>query len=251
MICDAPKLAKVCSLIFTKFTFCRANHILSRVINRLGPIEAEYIEIMQRIILLVAALAVLAVTFSCGGSGSGSLTGGGESPTEAYKRLFKAVKSKDVEAIKAELSVKSIEFAKMAAGRNNTPIEKVFENGFTATTMNATLPEIRDQRIAENMGAVEVYNAKDSRWEDLPFVLEDGKWKLAVGDLFAGSFKSPGKGRDAIEKEAANVANPNLVQAPAPNTSANANIVPIVPKPAANSVANSVNPVPKPANTAK
>jgi len=99
---------------------------------------------MKRIILLIGALGLLAVGFSCGGSGGG-ITGGGESPTEAYKRLFKAVKAKDTEAIKAEMSVKSIEFAKMAAGRNNTPVEKVFENGFTTTTMNATLPEIRDQ----------------------------------------------------------------------------------------------------------
>ncbi len=205
---------------------------------------------MKRIILLIGALGLLAVGFSCGGSGGG-ITGGGESPTEAYKRLFKAVKAKDTEAIKAEMSVKSIEFAKMAAGRNNTPVEKVFENGFTATTMNATLPEIRDQRIADNMGAIEVYNSKDSRWEDLPFVLEDGKWKLAVGDLFAGTYKSPGKGRDALEKEAANAANPNMTQAPMPNMTSNTNVVPIVPKPASNAVANGANPVPKPANAAK
>ena len=114
---------------------------------------------MKRIILLIGALGILAVGFSCGGSGGG-ITGGGESPTEAYKRLFKAVTAKDTEAIKAEMSVKSIEFAKMAAGRNNTPVEKVFENGFTATTMNATLPEIRDDEAAllypDPRGAVEL-----------------------------------------------------------------------------------------------
>jgi len=101
------------------------------------------------------------------------------------------------------------------------------------------------------MGAIEVYNSKDSRWEDLPFVLEDGKWKLAVGDLFAGTYKSPGKGRDALEKEAANAANPNMTQAPMPNMTSNTNVVPIVPKPASNAVANGANPVPKPANAAK
>ncbi|MBP6005101.1 MAG: hypothetical protein KA746_16850 [Pyrinomonadaceae bacterium] len=192
---------------------------------------------MKRIILLIGALSILAISFSCGGNAGGGLMGGGESPTEAYKRLYNAVKSKNTDAIKAEMTVKSLEFAQMAAARNNTPIEKVFENGFTATTFSEKLPEIRDQRIADNMGAVEVYNAKDSRWEDLPFILEDGKWKLAVGDLFAGTFKSPGKGRDAREKEAANVANPNLVPAPAPNAAANTNpnvVVPIVPKPATN-----------------
>ena len=215
--------------------------------------EDEKYVIMKKIILLTIALVLLAAGFSCGGNG---LTGGGESPTTAYKRLFKAVKSKDTEAIKAEMTVKSLEFAKMAAGRNNTPIEKVFENGFTATTMSPNMPEIREERIDGDMGAVEVYNTKDSRWEDLPFIREDGKWKLAVGDLFGGSFKSPGKGRDAIEKEAANAVGGGLVPGPAPvnaNPTTNTNVVPMVPKPGSNTSANAkvVPMAPKSANDAK
>jgi hypothetical protein len=92
----------------------------------------------------------------------------------------------------------------MAAQRNNTPVEKMYENGFTATTFSETLPELRDERIKENMGALEVWNAKDNKWEDLPFINEDGGWKLAVGDLFADTYKSPGRGLDSLEKEAAN-----------------------------------------------
>lgn len=208
--------------------------------------------IMKRIILLTFALAVLAVGFSCGGSNTAG--GSGDSPTAAYKRLFKAVKSKDTEAIKAEMTAKTIDFAKMASSRNNTPIEKVFENGFTATTMSPNQPEIRDERVDGEMGAVEVYNSKDSRWEDLPFIKEEGKWKLAVGDLFAGSYKSPGKGRDAIEKEAANVSGQGMTQAPVSTNVNMANVVPIVPKPAnANATANTkvVPMLPKAANAAK
>ncbi len=78
----------------------------------------------------------------------------------------------------------------------------------TATTMTDSLPNIRDERIADDMGAIEVWNTKDSRWEDLPFILEDGGWKLAVGDQWAGTFKSPGKGRDLVEREAANALAP-------------------------------------------
>ncbi len=147
----------------------------------------------------------------------------GDSPTKAYKRLFAAVKSKNTESIKAQMTKKSIDFAGMASQRNNTPIEKVFENGFTATTFSETLPTIRDERIKDNMGAVEVWNTKESKWEDLPFILEDGAWKLAVGDLFAGTFVSPGRGRDSLEKEAANALDPNrgMIPAPAPNSNVN------------------------------
>lgn len=168
---------------------------------------------MQRTILLFIALSIMAVGFACGPN-----AGGGDTPTEAYKRLYAAVKSKDVEAIKKQLTKRSIEFGAMAAQRNNTPLEKIYENGFTATTFSDALPTIRDERVKDNMGSIEVWNSKDSKWEDLPFMLEEGAWKLAVGDLFGGSFKSPGRGRDSIEKEAANaIANTAIPTAPATN----------------------------------
>ena len=66
------------------------------------------------------------------------------------------------------------------------------------------LPNIRDERVKDNMGALEVWNSKESKWEDLPFMVEGGQWKLAIGEMWANTWKSPGKGRDQIEKEAAN-----------------------------------------------
>jgi hypothetical protein len=181
--------------------------------------------IMKKIILAIIGLSLLALVLNCGGPAApGSRN---DSPTEAYKRLYNAVKSKDTEAIKREMTAKSIEFAKMAAAKNNTPIEKVFENGFTATTFAEKLPEIRDQRIVEDQGAVEVWNSKDSKWEDLPFIREDGIWKFAVGDLFAGSFKTEvvGRGRSFREAEAANAAGkgPIMGSANLGNAVANAN----------------------------
>jgi hypothetical protein len=155
---------------------------------------------MARILLLVAALLAIGFLFACNGGTSAA------SPTEAYKLLYAAVKSKNTDAIKQQLSKKTIEFGAMAAQRNNTPLEKVYENGFTATTFSNTLPPMRDERIDGDMGALEVWNAKDKVWEDLAFVNEDGAWKLAVGDMFAGTYKSPGPGQDQREKQAANIA---------------------------------------------
>lgn len=173
---------------------------------------------MHRIILLIIAISVLGFAFACGGQDAG----GGDSPTNAYKLLFAAVKSKDTEAIKKQMTKKTIEFGVMASQRNNTPIEKMYENGFTATVFSDKLPTIRDERINGDMGAVEVWNSKDSLWEDLPFIKEDGSWKLAVGDLFAGTFKSPGPGRDLLEKQAANAVSNTGIP---PATNANSNSV--------------------------
>lgn len=168
---------------------------------------------MYRIIALLTLLVLIAFVFACGKEAVG---GGGSSPSDAYKKLFASVKSKDTEAIKSNLTKKTHDLAKLQSGRSGTPIERVYENGFTETTFAAELPTIRDERISGNMGAIEVWNSQKSLWEDLPFMIEDGTWKLAIGDAFAGSFKSPGKGRDELEKEAANVINP-------PNTTVNMN----------------------------
>lgn len=134
-----------------------------------------------------------------------------QTPTEAYQMIYNNVKAKQPNAVKQVMSEKTIALAQSQAQRSNSPLEKVFENGFTATTFSPTMPEIRDERVKDDMGAIEVYNSKDSRWEDLPFIKENGGWKLAVGDLFAGTYQSPGKGLMQLETEASNSMGNNMV----------------------------------------
>lgn len=155
---------------------------------------------MIRICLLIFSLALIAAGFAC----SSQKTGVNNSPTEAYKALFAAVKAKDIEGIKLNISKKTSDLGKMSMDRFKKSEKEAYENGFTATTFSDSLPSIRDERIKDNMGAIEVWNSKESTWDDVPFILEDGSWKLAMGDAFAGSYQSPGKGRHQIEKEAAN-----------------------------------------------
>lgn len=186
---------------------------------------------MRSLLLTALLTTLLASMFACQPDttgGGGSSTSG--SPTEAYKQLYAAVKSKDIEKIKATMSKNTQAFAQMVASRQNSPIEKVFENGFTATTFSDSLPEIRDERISGEYGAVEVFNSKDKRWEDLGFIYEDGGWKLAIGEMFGGTFKSPGVGRAIKEQEAANVLSNNMIPANVGNVNMNANVKMIIPK---------------------
>jgi len=191
---------------------------------------------MKKIILGIILLTVASALIGCNQS-SGSSAGTSEnSPTGAYKRLYAAVKAKDTEAIKAVMTKKTLDFAKVLSSQQNKPIEQVFENGFTATTFSPTLPQIRDERVKDNMGAVEVFNSKDNKWEDLPFVNEDGSWKLAIGEMFANTWTSPGKGQSEKEREAANAAGNTMVPM---NINANANFTgvhPMPPAPPANAV---------------
>lgn len=186
---------------------------------------------MRSLLLTALLTALLASMFACGTTGSNSAGGSTSgSPTDAYKQLYAAVKSKDTEKIKATMSKNTQAFAQMVASRQNSPLEKVFENGFTATTFSETLPEIRDERVNGEYGAVEVWNSKDKRWEDLGFIYEDGSWKLAIGEMFGGTFKSPGVGRAVKDQEAANLLSNNMIPANVGNVNMNGNVKMIIPK---------------------
>lgn len=184
---------------------------------------------MKRILGSLLMFSSILMAIGCGNSPSpNSNTGTAEkvcdpisdTPTEAYKRLFAAVKEKNTEKIKVEMSERSQQLVEMTAARQKSPLEKVYANALTGTTFSPTLPEIRDERVKGCWAAAEVFSSKDNRWEDLPFVNQNGAWKLAVGELFDGSYKSPGKGTDLKEKEAANTARGDV---PVPNMMANTN----------------------------
>jgi len=153
-----------------------------------------------------------------------------DTPTEAYKRLFAAVKEKNTDKIRGAMSKLSQEFAQSLSERQNKKIEEVYVNGFTASTFAPTLPEIRDERVAGCWGGVEVWNAKDQRWEDLPYVNEDGEWKLAVGEMFRGTYSSPGQPMSEKERLAANISRGNnpvanlMTNSPVSNVNVNTNI---------------------------
>ncbi len=184
---------------------------------------------MQNILLLILVITIGLSGIACGGGAGNSINGTGQAkecpaisdtPTEAYKRLYAAVKAKNTDEIKATMSKKSQNLAAFMAERQKNPLEKAYENGFTATTFSPTLPEMRDERVKGCWGGLEVRNTKEGRWEDLPFVVEDGQWKFGVGEVFDNSFQSPGKGQSTKENEAANAARGN---APPPNMMANVN----------------------------
>ena len=181
---------------------------------------------MRRIFLLVSVLSIIAVAFAC--QKEKPAVTGHASPTEAYKALFAAVKAKDIDAIKKNISKKTIELGKMSMERFKKSEKEAYENGFTATTITDTLPSMRDERVKDNFGALEVWNTQESKWDDVAFVFEDGGWKLGMGDAFSGSFQSPGPGRDFREKEAANaMAKGPAPQGPTADSATNSNAAPL------------------------
>lgn len=154
-------------------------------------------------------------------------SGNPKTPTETYKKLFEAVKNKNKSAIRSMMSKDSMGLANMQAGKSKKDVDEVLSNAFTSTVFTDKLPPIRDERVKGKFGAIEVYDYSKSEWQDLPFVIEDGAWKLAVGNLFAGTYERPGKGRATIERENANATGQTKV-VPYSNSNTNTNIKPTV-----------------------
>src|SRR5215218_425896 len=95
--------------------------------------------------------------------------GNAQSPTEAYRMLFAAVKSQDTAKIKSMLSQGTMGLAQMASGQQKKSVEEVIKNGFSETTFVNDYPQMRDERIKGNLGAVEVWNETRKKWDDIPF----------------------------------------------------------------------------------
>ncbi len=162
-------------------------------------------------------------------SGGECSEGGGEpaaainSPIEAYSFLFEAVKKGDADAVKKVSSKATRELAQFMSNSYKKSCYDSYKNGFTETTMQETMPETRDLRIDGDVAAMEVKHSS-GKWENVPFVKEGNGWKLAIGDLFFGKIKSPGKPLSVIEQENANARGlNNITMNPMGNKAANAN----------------------------
>ncbi len=170
-------------------------------------------------------------------------------PTEAYKKLYAAVNGKDKAVIKAIMSKDTIGLGQMQVGQTKKDLDEVLANGFFTANMGDKLPAIRDERIRGKFGAVEVFSQKKNTWEDIPFVIEGGAWKLAVGNMFAGTFESPGTPRTTVERENANAAGKNDM-IPYGDGNVNTNIKPKIIDPSKGEIlpAMPAGGVPKPKN---
>lgn len=193
----------------------------------------------------LAALACLLAGALLFGSACKSSSG---TPTESYKSLFAAVKRKDSEGIKRLLSKSTIEFIKGTSAMQKKTFEEGIANGLTESAMGAALPEICNERIEGQWAALEVKPA-NGKWEDLPFVLEDGTWKLAVGDIFQGTYKVTSKPK-CIPEQTMPIPTNTQGPMPMPNTNApqpptGGGPGPVVPQPGPNQMPPAPAPNPK------
>lgn len=100
------------------------------------------------------------------------------SPTETLKALSQASAKRDVEAIKGYLSQGTLERLEIGAQEQNKTSDEILKEKDGAPFPK--LPELGAEAIDGDNATVEVRNPETREFEKLPFVKEDGRWKVAL-----------------------------------------------------------------------
>jgi hypothetical protein len=96
------------------------------------------------------------------------------SPSAAMKAYHQAAKSKDFKALQQLLSAEYLKVLQQAPVSMERMMEALTQD------VPATLPEMRNEKIAGDTATLEMRNHRTQAWESIPFVKEKGAWKLAL-----------------------------------------------------------------------
>ena len=98
-------------------------------------------------------------------------------PLDALKAYNQAIKEKDAAKIKNSLSKASLKMAQDEAGAQNISVDEIVGRETLYSPIQTTV-KIRNQKIAGETATIEVENSYGT-WDVVPFVKEDGRWKIA------------------------------------------------------------------------
>lgn len=139
---------------------------------------------LSKSMALATALVVSITCLACGRFGS--------SPTATLKAFYEATQKKDAEGIKKTLSKGTLEMLEGFAKAQNKTLDESLKSGLASDTSSDKMPETRNEKIDGDKATIEVKNDKTGQWETVPFVKEDGTWKIAFDQMFRDAFKNVG-----------------------------------------------------------
>lgn len=99
-----------------------------------------------------------------------------ETPVEAYKSYISAVKRKDTTKMKLLLSAESIKMHELEAKAQNVTLDDIVKRE-TLFSEGQKVVKLRNEKIDGDKATLEVENSFGT-WETVPFVREDGDWKI-------------------------------------------------------------------------
>jgi hypothetical protein len=99
-------------------------------------------------------------------------------PLETLKEYGDAFQKKDITTMKLLLSQESLKMHEQEAKAQNTTVDELLkkDNGSPIKEM----PETRNEKIEGETATVEVKNIVTNEFDTIPFVKEEGNWKIAL-----------------------------------------------------------------------
>jgi hypothetical protein len=110
------------------------------------------------------------------------------SPTATFKKFFEASKKKDVPGIRKTLSKGSLEMFDKFAKQQNKTMDEMLKD-VDKDSKAEKMPETRNEKIDGETATLEVKNEKTGKWDSLPFVKEEGEWKIAFDKFIENMLK--------------------------------------------------------------
>ena len=119
---------------------------------------------------------------------------GGSTPTGTFKAFFEGSKKKDPAAVKKTLSKGSLDLFDKLAKEQNKTTDEILKTMDKKDDKDEKTPETRNEKISGDTATIEVRNDKDKdKWDTLPFVKENGEWKIAFDKFLEDMMKNMGK----------------------------------------------------------
>ncbi len=120
---------------------------------------------------LITAVFLLAASLTaCSG------TDKDRTPSDTFKEYVKASRKKDTTAMKILLSAATMKMHEQEAKAQNTTVDDIVKRE-TLVAPTQTNVDYRNEVINGDKASIQFKNAYGS-WETLPFVREDGQWKI-------------------------------------------------------------------------
>ena len=127
---------------------------------------------MKKYQTMIIALAALFV-FGCGAPPTEKIV----SPTETVKIFVEASKAKDAKSVQSVLSKGTLVLMESNAKKQNTTVEDLLTRNIGPQVNE--VPEMRNELIEDETATVEVKSSPND-FEKIPFVKEEGVWKIAL-----------------------------------------------------------------------
>ncbi|HBR58099.1 MAG TPA: hypothetical protein DEA22_11640 [Blastocatellia bacterium] len=97
-------------------------------------------------------------------------------PLETFKTYVKALKKKDTTTMKLLLSAGSIKMHEQEAKSQGVTVDEIVMRETLFSESQKTV-DFRNEKIEGNRASIELKN-HFGEWEIIPFVMEDGQWKI-------------------------------------------------------------------------